>query len=292
MSSSAKHHKSASKAHKSPKTDRHSSRTDRHENDSVNFLFVVNEIRFTTENHPELDHWGNMIPPARADDYVGERVGTVFRYRNGTVTQAEEYRWIRSAWRTEGYIYYAPHGDEYGNNTFPLGTYSSSTVLDLGPFFPCAYALADATICDLSMNEAPLDMFYALQFNNQDGVSRAFFNGGSKFIAGRANWLERLVPAAYRNPPDAEVRSPTNLGGHLGAVLGLMALAERPGQTDHAFSHHWNGTVWRGTRQETVSPHGPPRGVLVYVAVDPRQDFYQGVDAIRDFENNGYAVLG
>ncbi|KAI1494088.1 hypothetical protein F5X96DRAFT_684815 [Biscogniauxia mediterranea] len=288
MFGSAKH----GKAHKSSKADRHASRTDGgSQNVQASFFFVVNEIELSPEPPLESDRWGNIIPPARPNYYARETVGRVFRYNNGTVTPAEGYQWVRQAWGAEGHIYYPTNVvDEYGNNMYPLQTYSSSTVFDLGPFFPCAYALVDATTHDISMNEAPWNTFYALQFNNQDGVSRAFFNGGSKFIAGSASWLERLVPAAYRTPPGAERFSPTPLGGELGAVLGLMALAERPGRTDHAFSSHWNENIWHGTRHETVSPHGPPRGVLVYVAVDPTRS--TGEEDITHFENHGYAVRG
>ncbi|KAI5918866.1 hypothetical protein F4810DRAFT_553368 [Camillea tinctor] len=280
---SKNHHKGAPKAQKSSKG---------YDNMPADFWFVVNELMLDEEKPLQPDQWGNIVPPIYPNYYIGERIGRVFRYQNGTVTEAEGFEWCRPQWGGPGSISY-PARDESGNLVFySLTTYSSSTVFDLGPFCPCAYAMADATATDMNMLAAPYDRFYALQFDNRDGTSRAFFNGGAKYIAGAANWLGRLVSSAYRHPGTQESLVPTALGGEIGTILGLMALAERQGRTDHAFLSHWNGSKWQGIRQHYVSPHGPPRVVLVSVAVDSSQNPGHEFDSIRNFENYGYAVLG
>lgn len=65
---------------------------------SASFLFVVNELQVDYEpaspqEQPLTDQWLNMMPPQHAGAYVGEIVGTVFRYRDGVVSPAHGYVW-------------------------------------------------------------------------------------------------------------------------------------------------------------------------------------------------------
>ncbi|KAI1505788.1 hypothetical protein F5X99DRAFT_404824 [Biscogniauxia marginata] len=287
-----KHHKGSSRPSKSAKVPGgHSSGSEA----GTSFIFVVNEIELNTNVPLTADHWGNFVPPDRQASYANETPGHVFEYHNGNVARSRDYFWYRpNGLGTEGSISYTSTvRDEYmniiGNQIVTLDTYSATTVFDLGPFFPCAYALADATVQDLSEYDTPHDMFYALHFRHEaGGVSRAFFNGGAKYIAGsHASWLGSLVPEAYKNL-DPNVPRSTALGGELGPLLGLMALAERPGRTDEAFSMHWNEHTWTGRRREPVSAHGPPRGVVVHVAVEPGRTG----EEIERFEHYDYVVRG
>jgi hypothetical protein len=65
---------------------------------SASFLFVVNELQVDYEpaspqEQPLTDQWLNTMPPQHASAYVGELVGTVFRYRDGVVSPAHGYLW-------------------------------------------------------------------------------------------------------------------------------------------------------------------------------------------------------
>ncbi|EAQ82949.1 hypothetical protein CHGG_10767 [Chaetomium globosum CBS 148.51] len=65
---------------------------------SASFLFVVNELQVDYEpaspqEQPLTDQWLNMMPPQHAGAYVGEIVGTVFRYRDGVMSPAHGYVW-------------------------------------------------------------------------------------------------------------------------------------------------------------------------------------------------------
>ncbi|KAH6623938.1 hypothetical protein F5144DRAFT_497736 [Chaetomium tenue] len=65
---------------------------------SAPFLFVVNELQVDYEpaspqEQPLTDQWLNTMPPQHAGAYVGEVVGTVFRYRDGVVSPAHGYLW-------------------------------------------------------------------------------------------------------------------------------------------------------------------------------------------------------
>lgn len=65
---------------------------------SASFLFVINELQVDYEpaspqEQPLTDQWLNTMPPQHASAYVGELVGTVFRYRDGVVSPAHGYLW-------------------------------------------------------------------------------------------------------------------------------------------------------------------------------------------------------
>jgi hypothetical protein len=82
--------------HKSSKTKSHSSVA--LETPSSSFLFVINELQVDYDPLPGesqrlTDQWLNHAPPQRADAYIGEMVGTVFRYQNGVINLAPGYMW-------------------------------------------------------------------------------------------------------------------------------------------------------------------------------------------------------
>ncbi|KAH6846953.1 hypothetical protein B0I37DRAFT_309444 [Chaetomium sp. MPI-CAGE-AT-0009] len=70
---------------------------------AASFLFVVNELQVDYEpasprDQPLTDQWLNTMPPQHAGAYVGELVGTVFRYRDGVVSPAHGYLWWAPSW--------------------------------------------------------------------------------------------------------------------------------------------------------------------------------------------------
>lgn len=107
-SSSSKAHKHASRrstsststtSHSKPKPSRSAQqRSVAPGTASASFLFVVNELQVDYEpaspqEQPLTDQWLNTMPPQHASAYVGELVGTVFRYRDGVVSPAHGYLW-------------------------------------------------------------------------------------------------------------------------------------------------------------------------------------------------------
>jgi hypothetical protein len=65
---------------------------------TYSFLFVVNELQVDYEplpgqDRPLTDQWLNTMPPQQAGAYIGELVGTVFRYQDGVISPARGYLW-------------------------------------------------------------------------------------------------------------------------------------------------------------------------------------------------------
>ncbi|CAJ2506527.1 Uu.00g006570.m01.CDS01 [Anthostomella pinea] len=295
--SASRHHKgSSSKSQRAATSSVPSSSSKVDYNAGTMFLFVVNEIQLDPAFPRDADEWGNERPPRQRAAYRAETRGVVFRYSNGVVSPAAGYHWRRpNGVGTEGAIGYDTQSlDASGNivNTFrPVVGYKTCTVFDAGPFLPWVYVDVDASTHDVEYNDQPYDRFWAVNFAHQRGVSRVT-SGGEKLVAGQqCSWLGSLVPESYRNlrtnPPLSE-----GLGGELGPLLGLMALAERHRHTNDAFSRHWSGQQWSGRRQVSVSTEGPPRGVLVHVALEPTQDPEQAAIGIDYFERHGIAVRG
>ncbi|KAI0007351.1 hypothetical protein F4779DRAFT_515789 [Xylariaceae sp. FL0662B] len=295
MSSYKSHHKgSSSKTPKSSKTSGSGSSGARVGQQNTSFLFVVNEVQLNSAYRPVADIWGNLTPPLTKRQYGAEIPGQVFRYHNGVVTPAHGYVWNRTSIGTQGCIgYNDQYLDDTGNlywDFVSLEEYRTSTVFDCGPFLPWVYVDVDVTtIENLDANDAPYNRFWAVHFSHSDHVSQATHTG-YKYAAGRhAKWIPSLVHENYKNLKNAP--DSRGLGGELGLVLGLMALTEPQGRTNDAFYSHWNNNEWTGQRATRVSQDGPPRGVIVHVALDPDQPG-QTADEIWKFEWFGVAVFG
>jgi hypothetical protein len=194
------------------------------------------------------DDWGTVLPPRVAAAFGPEHSGRVFCYRNGQVSHMPEYRWRRPNGLRPGYIECRRQGSDEGGSippfTYTLQPYKSYTVCDCGPFLPRIFTDVDAMSTNLADVMAPSDRYHAVHFEAFGGISYAN-NVGVKHVASRnASWVGSLVPNAYRNII-ADIPS-QGLGGDLGIILGLMALTQRPGDTDDAFRRYWNGNRWSG----------------------------------------------
>ncbi|KAI0471484.1 hypothetical protein GGR56DRAFT_73506 [Xylariaceae sp. FL0804] len=297
---SSKHHGSShgSRGHGHSHGKGHSHGTSGASPADVSFLFVVNELVLDPYAAPPTpDTWGNPNPPRSCMSYAFERPGHVFRYHNRVVQRApDNYSW----WRLGGQgtvggivVSYERRDEASGRiveNSEHLVAYSTTTVVDCGPFVPCVGAPGDAFAQDYHEGD-----FRSLHFNHDDahGLSRASIGGGEyKYVCRNASWLGTLVPETYRNL-EQPLQQTGALAGELGPLLGLMALAEPVGATDRAFERDWNGTRWRGSRQNVVSAHGPTRTVVVHVALDPEdpnQDSSYAWESISYFEQHGWPV--
>ncbi|KAI1078687.1 hypothetical protein F5B20DRAFT_200493 [Whalleya microplaca] len=297
MSSYKSHHKSSfSKTHRSSKSSSSGSSGLQVRQINTTFLFVVNEVQLNQAYVPVADIWGNVTPPLTRHQYGPEIAGDVFKYHNGTVTRAQGYVWNRPGIGEVGRIGYSRQATDQSGNMYwqfvPLEEYKTSSVFDCGPFLPYIYVDVDVTTMDnLDLNDAPYNRFWAVHFHHSDNnISRAS-HSGRKFAVGRqARWIPSLVHENYKNLTNAP--NSTGLGGELGPVLGLMALAEPQGRTNDAFYNHWNNNHWSGQRQTRVSQDGPPRGVIVHVAKEPGQQPGRTAEDIANFEWYGVAVLG
>ncbi|OTB01712.1 hypothetical protein M426DRAFT_211040 [Hypoxylon sp. CI-4A] len=228
----------------------------------LTFVFVVNEVQVLHKYaYSKYDLWNNCIPPDFPFGYTRENPGTVFRFHNGSVFPAPEYVWApQKLGERRGHVgfYKRPVVDQGGyihREFVPLKDYSTRSVFDCGPFLPCIFAHADVTCEYLQSNESPRNRWFALEFKHRgDGVSEVTFNGGKKYVAGKnASWVGPLVPRVFENPELPCVEQSRGLGGDLGVILGLMALAEPPGQQDDAFRYHWNHYRWMGQMRERPS---------------------------------------
>ncbi|KAI1391639.1 uncharacterized protein F4822DRAFT_442556 [Hypoxylon trugodes] len=253
----------------------------------VTFIFVVNELElaepYTTHN---IDPWGNPIPPSRASDYVGEKVGTVWRFDRGVIYPAREYVWSRGAHGQLGIIQYREHkfsAPPFRN--FPLEFYNMCTVFDCGPFLPCIYNRKDVTVLDA------WDGFWPLKFSNAERVSE-ITDIGSNRVAGRnACWVGPLVSNIYENGDESAEQS-RGLRGDLSIILGMMALAEPPGHTDDAFRSHWRHFRWTSQKPKYKVPDHMRRGVFVYIATESGHGSGRTLEEISAFEQKGIAVFG
>ncbi|RYP06466.1 hypothetical protein DL765_009475 [Monosporascus sp. GIB2] len=286
MSSKSRHHRSSSSKHR-PK--RISAEAIGSSDTDLSFYFVVNELTIT--GPLDADQWGTPIPSTSPNSVGGETAGTVFRYSNGGIHNVSGIMyWDRRDTNLPGRITY--RSEEIGqDNVTPvtayreLGEYQTCTLFDCGPFLPCIFANGDATVNALT---DPSFRYWALHFSHDGGVSRAA-SGPHKVVAGsHPSWLGTLVHTIYKNHMENAPQS-EGLGGELGLVLGLMALTQRPGYASRAF-RHWNNHRWTGRREAGIPQSGPPRGVLVHVALDPTQNPDHAWTNLQAFEQYGVAV--
>lgn len=138
-------------------------------NRDVEFLFVVLEAavfedKLINSVMLEADRWGNYLPPSTWMGYGSEeKVGKVFRYKNGTASPAEGYVWYRPAPHYPGTIgkwnFAAIDGE--GNpcpNFEACRTYTTRTVFDGGPFMGTLIKMKDASVNPVDRREN--DLYY------------------------------------------------------------------------------------------------------------------------------------
>lgn len=280
---------------------------------------MVNELSTDTKGRElVLDQWADVLPFPEASDYADEIPGLVFRYRNGEVTEAADYAWIRPHPGAEGCICRWTHGPDHGQPTVVYKTYS---VFRRWRFSPVFWVGSDISVHGIDHYTAdPQRMFISLRFYSPSpGVSQVDYRG-ERHVAGRdPSWMPSLVPHQYSNPFPNASRS-QGLHGELPVILGLMALSQGPGFYPPT---QWQRRHWRGDpqinqgrlvcilpweRAGNIMPHenrflhqlaefspGPnelPRGVVVQVCYDPENGEGATQEDISKFEWNSIAVKG
>lgn len=239
------------------------------------FLFVINRVTYNP-SFSWRDEWGVFQPPDNPDGYLSETPGTVFRferhYRANSsssnvfvqrVTPAgPQFTWARPVWGQEGAVVVAAGGGGGGGMTMAMEEVATYTVFRGWRFRPVVFFAWDGTVEEVDdEGDGPGRMFHNLSFDFRQ-VGNAGAGGGgviSKVGARRPGvyvpardpaWLERLVPGSLRNPFPGAPRS-VGLGGDVALVLGLMALSQRPGREEDAFtSGNWRADgTWHGSRR-------------------------------------------
>ncbi|KAF4489624.1 hypothetical protein CGGC5_v002727 [Colletotrichum fructicola Nara gc5] len=147
-------HRQGRKSEKRPKPKESSSKKGKAPAQTqFSFVFVVNELSFIEEGNgtvPNVDRWGNPLPPNTSQSYGSETPGKIWRYRNGSVSLAGEgFSWYRESPGLEGAIWgpvdmTTDDGQRYWG-TGPLEEHSTFSVFNCWRFLPCLYADVDVT---------------------------------------------------------------------------------------------------------------------------------------------------
>lgn len=191
---------------------------------------------------PVLDLWGDALPFQDTRDYGQEIPGNVFHYRNGEVTSAPDYVWLRDCPGQDGCIWRWPPGESH--QSYPIEVYKTYSIFRRWRHSPIFWVGSDISVHGIDPDLAdPSRCFISLRFSSRSaGVSQVDYRGGERYVAGREpSWIASLVPPQYSNPfPDAP-RS-QGLQGELPVILGLMALS-----VDQTFQppSQWVRKHWR-----------------------------------------------
>lgn len=297
-------HRQGRKSEKRPKPKESSSKKGKAPAQTqLSFVFVVNELSFIEEGNgavPNVDRWGNPLPPNTSQSYGPETPGKIWRYSNGSISLAGEgFSWYRESPGLEGAIWgpvdmTTDDGQRYWG-TGPLEEHSTFSVFNCWRFLPCLYADVDVT----TVGEMGVDnRWFPLEFSRDShdpGATR--IHGCSdtyRHVAGQnPSWIPTLLPPTYAALGSSGPRS-TGLGGCLPIILALIALTTRPRHADDAFSGGlFNGHCWAGQRHHRADPPptGPVRGVLVQVCCDPFNPYGSTLDDIDNFEEHGKLIV-
>ena len=234
------------------------------------FLFIVNEFHVNYEpvngqNSLLYDQWGNVMPVVRPEAYEGEMVGTVFRYKRGSVSPAKGYTWFRPAPHEEGYIVRvnAESGSPDGEFSYPT-PYKAKSIFACSAHLPIVIADSDASLgltymrknCPCGDCDGQYDYegslyspWWTLFFSDGDGAVSKISPWGSPFVAGNnPSWIPSLVPKQYNNnQARAHSAQRLGLGGDLPVVIGLMAFHGRVGRASEIFRERWwSACRWNG----------------------------------------------
>ncbi|CAF3651745.1 unnamed protein product [Fusarium graminearum] len=248
------------------------------------FLFITNKLII---NEPDRDLYRHLIPPRLPSQYSGEIPSKVMRYRNGDITEAPDFYWLRDT--NSG-----PHGQllrldgqgghvlDQSNMIYTGDEYKTFGVVACNPLLPIMVAEHDPLV-----SSGHWDLLRIFHPTNRPGLSQVATDnsrmgaggGPVPYVAGSSpSWMPGLVPRTYRSPRSGAPRS-AGLGGELPIILGLMALnaPREPGNTSvhNVFLGH--NRIWRhGQWISTDAPRGhpptasdDPTGFVVKVFLDP-----------------------
>ncbi|KAK4196781.1 hypothetical protein QBC40DRAFT_351542 [Triangularia verruculosa] len=257
----------------------------------TSFLFVVNELNpnYEPQDGFELqgdgmlrDQWLNPMPPERADEYLDESPGLVFRYRQeqhgGVVTPASEYRWHRPSRGQEGRIVRV---DEEGIITGHPTIHCQASIFSCNSHLPVIVGSGDASLGHSRIRRQASDvdtvfywtLLHICRRDDNSTVSSVTTEGrGLPWAVGsNPSWIPSLVPRIYANP-NAGVES-GGLSGDLSVLIGLMAFHGRVGWASEVFSsQRWHHNRWTGSQHAPAhvprTQEDSPRGFFVQVCLD------------------------
>lgn len=234
---------------------------------------------------PITDQWLNYMPPTDPSAYRSEYVGRVFRYRQGLVSVAPGYEWLRAGGRGsmggEGRIVQV---NSYGGVEWMPLVYKTQSVFACSAHLPVIVLQSDASMGSCQRTPYPCrcqpssDDHYCwnlLHFTHMDeanGVSYATANcEGRTYVAGRSpSWMPALVPRVFENTvPSSSTPRSQGLAGELPLVIALMAFHSHPGGASEVFNRGmWDRKRWRGPDR---TPVGCKMFTLVerYMMADP-----------------------
>jgi hypothetical protein len=193
---------------------------------------------------PRVNEDGNWMPPIYQAGFGPKTHGTMYRWSNGTITQAQEYT------RT---------GDDWNDaNGVPLAVHKCITMFYANIFDHFRIAEGDTTSYDMATSYFPYNRWYPLSFFNSDQfVSSVNISGDSQFLAGSAGNAESslrqlaLDPYANRDPDAPDTRG---LSGSLALLIGLVAFTCRHRDLTRALINDraWINCTWTGHTRHRV----------------------------------------
>ncbi|EQB56340.1 hypothetical protein CGLO_03646 [Colletotrichum gloeosporioides Cg-14] len=150
-------HRQGRKSEKRPKPKESSSKKGKATSQTpLSFVFVINKLSFIEEGNgtsPNVDRWGNPLPPNTSQSYGSETPGKVWRYNNGSISPAGEgFYWYRENLGLDGAIWgpvdmTTNDGQRYWGSG-PLEEHRTFSVFNCWRFLPCLYADIDVTTVD------------------------------------------------------------------------------------------------------------------------------------------------
>ncbi|KAG9236535.1 hypothetical protein BJ875DRAFT_222616 [Amylocarpus encephaloides] len=254
----------------------------------TSFLFIVNELE--TNDNPEHEGSvetrfvdGRWRPPIVSLGFFAQAPGRVFRWYNGTVYDASEYRWNASHYDTpekaDGAIYKRTIS---GAAEWPV-YYRAATVFYCNRFDLFFTARGDASARDI-VNGPPEDAWHPLTFHHCNRISQVDHVGAHEHLYVReADWINQLLPNSYRR--ETATSHSGGLAGNLAILISLVAFS--CANDDDLYyvlvnDQSWAGHQWR--RHNGQSGRTSRRGVVTTVYLDPDNPEGSTPERLRSFE--------
>lgn len=317
---------SGNSGHKRSRTKGSSSRsksgTNSGVNNSISFLFVVNELHVHID-YIQHDRWGNTLPPTAPQGYDDEEPSVVFRCRDGVVSEARNYMWGRSPVDGGGlgtgniFIMTDLHSGQQLEEPEEMPVHNACTIFSSNPHLPIIAVKTDATIYRTMYHGSNEDCVYhgsnnedcehvwaTPQFTSREsdpGVSEVVLdaNQGRNYVTTHnPTWIPSLVPATYKISRNTQLTASKGLSGEIATIIGLMAFYDDYGsdgpKTNELFGGgessrgRWHHYRWRGSGKPSgyATCENQLRGFLVHVCLDDIENPTCTSDHLRYLERH------
>ncbi|KAE8449603.1 hypothetical protein EG329_007933 [Mollisiaceae sp. DMI_Dod_QoI] len=230
---------------------------------AISFLFIVNGLTLNDDPDtnggvlPRHDEHGAWLPPIYGAGFGELKPGTVFRWENGVISTADDFRW------SDGCVYAS-----WSN--IPLGLYKAVTMFYCDPFHQFLVADGDASTRDIASADFPGDRWYTINFHHQENLSRVDFAGDERYLAGvGGNCINQLGLGSYQNPEPDSVPLSGGLAGHLTILIGLIAFSCKRQNLDRILieDQAWLNYQWNSHSRN----HGR---MYLYLYVGPKEAWW------------------